>query len=151
MGHTVKTKDLQVGMKVVAPIVGVKGDIKVNKGEILSKGHVDKLNTWKGVDAANPKGIEVESSRASGSALPSVVDKPWESPIVQANSKKKLQSSSRVPGIYDENGKLLNPSPLERELEAREAARKAEREKSAAAKKKTKKKLKVRLKAKKRR
>ena len=124
MAHVVKTKDLQVGMRVVEPILGKKGDVKVNKGEVLSQLHVDKLKKWKGVDEANPKGLKVESSRASGSAVPDVVDKPWLSPLVEKKAKKNLQSKVAVPAMYDEEGNLLNPSPLERELAQRENERK---------------------------
>ncbi len=121
MGHIVKTKDLQVGMRMVSPILGKKGDVKVNAGEILSKAHVDKLNKWKGVDDANPRGIEVESSPLhSGSEMPNVVANPWESPIIQAKSKQNLQSSISVPAITDKDGRVLNPSPFEKRIAQRE-------------------------------
>jgi len=108
-------------MRVVKPVLGKKGDIKVNAGEILSKAHVTKMQGWKGLDAANPKGIEVDSSaRHSGSELPDIVDHPERSPLVEAKAKQNAQSRITVPGIYDENSKCLNPSPLERELAARE-------------------------------
>jgi len=120
MAHTVRTNDLQVGMKVKNPILGKNGSVKVNAGEVLSNMHVTKLKKWKGVDAANPRGIEVESSPLhSGDELPRVVDKPWESPLVQAKAKQKLQSSVSVPAILDEAGNVTNLSPLEKELESR--------------------------------
>lgn len=120
--HVVKTQDLQAGMRVVKPILGKKGDIKVARGEVLSGAHVEKLRKWKGVDKANPRGIEVESTPLhSGGALPDVIDAPWKSPLVEAKSKDNLQKKSfAVPAMKDENGKILNPSPLEKELQKRE-------------------------------
>ncbi|MEY2702361.1 MAG: hypothetical protein RLY43_994 [Bacteroidota bacterium] len=120
MAHSVQVKDLQVGMRVTKDVLGKRGDVKVRTGEVLSNLHVTKMKDWEGLDAANPKGIEVESSLHSGSEYPETVMKPWLSPVIQAKSKKNLQSTMTVPAMYDEAGKLLNPSPLEKELESRE-------------------------------
>lgn len=117
----VKAKDLQVGMKVKENILGKKGDIKVRKGEVLSGMHVNAMKSWQGLDDANPNGMQVESSPLnSGQELPNTVNRPWESPLIENAAKKKLESTLQVPGIYDENGKCLNPSPLEKELAQKE-------------------------------
>jgi len=126
MSYSVKAKDLQVGMKVVNPILGKKGDIKVRSGEILSNQHVTGMKKWKGLDEANPGGMVVESSPLhSGSDVPSVIDKPWESPIVEKNAKHNLQTKSfAVPAIRDAHGNVLNPSPIEREFAVKEKEKK---------------------------
>lgn len=121
MSKSVKVNDLQVGMKVTADVLGKRGDVKVSQGEILSNLHVTKMKSWKGLDEANPKGIKVESSPLhSGDEFPRTVMHPWESPVIQAHSKNKLQSTISVPAILDETGKCLNPNPLERELTKRD-------------------------------
>lgn len=107
MSYTVQTKDLQVGMRMVNPILGKKGNIKVNKGEVLSEAHVKKLNKWKGVDEANPRGLEVESSRATGSEMPNVVKEPWKSPVIEQKSKQNLQSKMTVPVSFDSKGNII--------------------------------------------
>ena len=109
MSHTVRANDLQVGMKVREPILGKKGDIKVNKGEILSGGHVDKIKKWKGIDAANPNGIQVESTPKGDSvgAVPSIVDEPWRSPLVEQKSKNNLQRSVAVSVEFDKDGNII--------------------------------------------
>lgn len=121
MIKSVKVNDLQVGMKVAVDVLGKRGDVKVRQGEILSNLHVTKMKSWKGLDEANPRGIEVESSPLySGDEYPRTVMHPWESPVIQAHSKNKLQSTILVPAILDETGKCLNPNPLERELARKE-------------------------------
>jgi len=107
MTRSVTVKDLQVGMKVSEPVLGKKGDIKVNKGEILSKTHVDKMQRWAGLDAANPRGIQVESTLKTGTDIPDIVDHPERSPIIETGAKKKLTSSMQVPVGFDKEGNVI--------------------------------------------
>lgn len=109
MSRSVKTADLQAGMRVTEDVLGKKGDVKVNKGEILSQLHVTKMKKWVGLDAANPGGIYVESTPMhSGRAIPSVVDRPWESPVVEGQAKKKMQSKMQVDCAFDKEGNIIN-------------------------------------------
>ena len=118
---SLKTSELQVGMKVKDNILGARGDVKVNKGEVLSKMHIDKLNQWNKtglVDQLNPRGFETESTIKSGSDIPAVIDRPDLSPVIQGQSKAKLQSQMSVP-IDIKDGKVIrydaqgNPIPDE--------------------------------------
>lgn len=106
MRNSIKTKDLQAGMRVTEHVLGKKGDIKVNKGEILSKMHVDKMQRWHGLDEANPRGIFVENAPLhTGQIMPSVVDNPEKSPLIQktATTRKKYAQGMDV----DEDGNIL--------------------------------------------
>ena len=109
---------LQVGMVVKQDVVGKKGDVKINKGEVITQLHIDKLKKWsKGKDAKGNTGdifaynrgaIEIGSDpRQTGGLYPKVEKEPWRSPVIESGAKNKNQSSMRVPCDIDDNGNIV--------------------------------------------